>query len=573
MKRIVMIGDVGWSSFYHLGDEAMTELAIDALRERTDIEITLIAGEPDYAQQMYGVDAIKRIGFKRDRPPNIARTKQVLDHVKGGGVSGSLKPDDPALAVIEAVRRSDAVLIAGGGNLNSMFAHHIFERATLAKIARALGKPYALTSQTLGPLIYGEDREIVHDLLAEAAFIGTRESFTTDLAAELGGSAATIRRQVDDAFSLTACEEDRAAVADLTAEPFILASFAEKASTPMFTDGDYHGRLAELSRRLAEETGLRVLLVPHGGALPPAEATRDQLTDAKIARSSGHGRVVPTRMLTARQLIALTEQAELVIGTRYHAAIFAGAASIPFVSLAPNLYSSIRMRGAAENVGMEDFVLPLDSVDDIVATAVGAVEERSVLTERLRPQSQRRRAEHRQWWDFVVGSLLGLRSRGGNAETSVAPGVNAEDLVGPGAEAADPVATSAEAADPVAPGFFHAEAIENPFVENIDVVRERRKAVEDYGLVMALKDRKAARAKSDAAEAKAQLQHLRTELDRVQQHNRERESDPAVRAARRVETSGRAAAAGARRATAAARRIAAGASRRLGRLQAPRKEQ
>jgi colanic acid/amylovoran biosynthesis protein len=537
MKRIVMIGDVGWSRFYHLGDEAMTELAIDALRERTDIEITLIAGEPDYAQQMYGVDAIKRIGFKRDRPPNIARMKQVLAHVESDGARGSLKPDDPALAVIEAVRRSDAVLIAGGGNLNSMFAHHIFERATLAKIARAFGKPYALTSQTLGPLIYDEDKEIVHDLLAEASFIGTRESFTTDLAAESGGSAATIRRQVDDAFSLKAREEDRDAVADLTAEPFILASFAEKASTPMFSDADYHSRLAELCRRMAEETGLRVLLVPHGGALPPAEATRDQLTDAKIARASGHGRVVPARMLTARQLIALTEQAELVIGTRYHAAIFAGAAGVPFVSLAPNLYSSIRMRGAAENVGMEDYVLPLDSVDDIVATAVGAVAERSALTERLRPQSQHRRAEHRQWWDFVVGTLLGKQPRYGNEEH---PAVT-------GAAGADPVASGADAADPVAPGFFHAEVIENPFVENIDVVRERRKAVEDYGLVMALKDRKAARAKSEATEAKSQVQQLRTELERAQQRNEERESDPAVKAARRVERTGRRAAAFARK--------------------------
>ncbi|WP_432789508.1 polysaccharide pyruvyl transferase family protein [Brevibacterium sp. K11IcPPYGO002] len=504
MKRITMIGDVGWSRFYHLGDEAMTELAIDELRARADIAITLVAGEPQHASEMYGVDAVRRIGFRRDRRPNTSRLKTILDYVAGD--RNALKADDPAIDVIEAVRDSDAVIIAGGGNLNSMFAHHIYERATLAKIARALGKPYALTSQTLGPLIYDEDRDIVHDLLAEAEFVGTRESYTTQLAADLGRGSATVRRQVDDAFSLTARDEDRSAVSDLTERPFILASFAEKASTPMLSDDDYHGRLAELTRRLAEDTGLRVLLVPHGGALPPAPETRDQLTDMKIAQASGHAEVVPTRMLTARELIALTEQAQLVVGTRYHAAIFAGAAGIPFISLAPNLYSSIRMRGAAENVGMEDYVLPLDSVDDIVSTAVGAVGNRDELRGRLRSQSQKRRAEHRKWWDFVVAKMLG--DTPGAAETE-------------------------------APGFFHAEAIDNPFVDNIGVVRERLNAVQNYGLVMALKDRKAARANEEVQAVKSQLQRVRTERDEARRRNERREAEPVVRAARRVESASR----------------------------------
>lgn len=512
MKRITMIGDVGWSRFYHLGDEAMTELAIDALRERTDIEITLIAGEPQYAAEMYGVDAISRIGFKRDRGPNITRLEKVLEHVASNGTRSSLKANDPALKVIEAVRDSDAVLIAGGGNLNSMFAHHIYERATLAKIARALGKPYALTSQTLGPLIYDEDRAIVHDLLAEAEFIGTRESYTTEFAEELGSGAATVRRQVDDAFSLTASSDDRAAVADLADEPFILASFAEKASTPMVSDADYHARLAALTRRLADDTGLTVLLVPHGGALPPAEETRDQLTDVKIARASGSAKVVPTRMLTARQLVALTEQAALVIGSRYHAAIFAGAAGVPFISLAPNLYSSIRMRGAAENVGMENFVLPIDSVDDIVTTAEGALRDRDELTEALREQSEKRRAEHRRWWDFLVAKTFG----------------------------------QAESA-PEAPGFFHAAEIDNPYVDNLDVLHERLNAVQDYGLVMALKDRKLAKAKAEANHAKSTVKRLQSELDAARRGNEKTESEPAVRAARRVESTGSKAAALARR--------------------------
>lgn len=516
MKRMTMIGDIGWSRFYHLGDEAMTEFALDALRERANVEITLIAGEPDYAAAMYGVNAISRIGFKRDRPPNIARLQTILDHARSDGLRGGLAADDPAIGVIEAVRDSDAVLIAGGGNLNSMFAHHIFERAALAKIARIFGKPYALTSQTLGPLIYDEDRGIVHDLLAEAEFVGTRESYTTRLVGELGAGDATVRRQVDDAFSLTAGDSDRQAVADLAHGPFVVASFAEKASSPMISDPDYRERVIEIVRRIAEETGLRVLLVPHGGAFSPASPTRDQLTDAQIATAVENESVQATRMLTARQLVALTERAEFVIGTRYHAGIFAGAAAVPFISLAPNLYSSIRMRGAAENVGMRDFVLPLDSIDDIVDTAAGVARNRDSLQATLRERSEARRHEHRKWWDFLVETTLGREGTRASAEALPAEG-------------------------PEAPGFFPADEVPNDFLANVELVRERLNAVQDYGLVMAVKDRRAALARTEANRLKAKLKRAEGRIERAEATIRRAESQqelrerkPAMRAIRRV---------------------------------------
>lgn len=498
MKRITMIGDVGWSRFYHLGDEAMTELAIDALRARTDIEITLIAGEPEYAAEMYGVDAIPRIGFKRDREPNIARMEKVLEHVETKGGRSSLKAGDPALKVIDAVRASDAVLIAGGGNLNSMFAHHIYERVTLGRIAQLLGKPYALTSQTLGPLIYDEDRKLVYEFLADAEFVGSRESYTTTFAKQVGGKRAVVRRQVDDAFSLEPHEEDRRAVDDLTAEPFILASFAEKASSPVLSDSAYHAHLVDITRRLADETGLNVLLVPHGGGLPPAALTRDQLTNDQIATEVGRESVRPTRMLTARELIALTERAEFVIGTRYHAGIFAGASAVPFISLVPNLYSSIRMRGAAENVGMEQFVLPVDSIDDVVATGVGVAENRQVIAGVLQDSAAQRRAEHGDWWDFVVAHTVG----DGSGEKPSASSVPA-------------------------PGFFHAEELENRFDSAPSANRARLKAIEEYGLLLAKRDRQLAVAKKQAQEATRELQACNAKLEK-------QENMRSVRAARTV---------------------------------------
>lgn len=477
MKRITMIGDVGWSRFYHLGDEAMTEFAIDALRDRSDIEITLIAGEPDYAGEMYGVEAIPRIGFKRDREPNIARMKRILEFAETDGRSGTLSANDPAVTVISSVRDSDAVLIAGGGNLNSMFAHHIYERVTLGRLAKLFGKPYALTSQTLGPLIYDEDRKLVYEFLADAEFVGSRESYTTQFAKDVGGKRAVVRRQVDDAFSLKARDEDRRAVADLVQQPFVLASFAEKASSPVLSDKSYHSKLIEITRRLYDETGLDVLLVPHGGGLPPAAPTRDQHTNEQIVGEVGRDGVTATRMLTSRELIALTEQAEFVIGTRYHAGIFAGAAAVPFISLVPNLYSSIRMRGAAENVGMEQFVLPVESVDDIVQTGVGVAKNRHELQRSLTESCARRRAEHEEWWDFVVAHTIG----DGSGEKPSASSVPA-------------------------PGFFHAEELANRFDSAPSANRARLAAIEEYGLLLAKRDRQLAVARKQAKVATEALE-------------------------------------------------------------------
>ncbi|UVI35203.1 polysaccharide pyruvyl transferase family protein [Brevibacterium spongiae] len=498
MKRITMIGDVGWSRFYHLGDEAMTELAIDALRDRTEVEITLIAGDPQHAAEMYGVDTIARIGFKREREPNLARMERVLAFAESDGARGGLRPNDPARTVIEAIRDSDAVLIAGGGNLNSMFAHHIYERVTLGRLAKLFGKPYALTSQTLGPLIYDEDRKLVYEFLADAEFLGSRESYTTRFAKEVGGKRAVIRRQVDDAFSLEARDEDRHAVADLVKEPFIVASFAEKASSPVLSDADYHAHLVDITRQLSEETGLTLLLVPHGGGLPPAAPTRDQLTNDQIVAEVSRSNVISTRMLTARELVALTEEAEFVIGTRYHAGIFAGAAGVPFISLVPNLYSSIRMRGAAENVGMEQFVLPVESVDDIVRTGVGVSQSRDEFRAALKDSSARRRAEHAEWWDFVVAHTIGVDS-GEKPSASSVP----------------------------APGFFHADELANRFDSAPSANRARLSAIEEYGLLLAKRDRQLAVARQKAKEVTQALEVSNARHER-------QDSMLSVRAARRV---------------------------------------
>lgn len=405
--HLVLIGDVGWRRLYHLGDEAMTEHAIDALRARGVGRISLIAGDPEHAAQMYDVETLPRLGhLVRRRRGNRKRQDAVLAHL---AQRRSLPDDDPALAVIEAVRQCDGVIVCGGGNLNSMYDLHIYERSTLAKIAKALGKPYALSSQTLGPLVYESDRPLMSELVAEALVVGARESYTLALASELGGAGAQVRQQVDDAFSLTARAEDRAAVSDLTGEPFVLMSFAQHPASPALDVPAYRDMVAQVCREVAERTQRQVLLVPHAGAFAGHEPVQDQLANEEVVALADHRKVRATRTLTSRQLVAMTEAADMVIGSRYHAGVIAARAATPYIAAPSNLYSSVRMRGAARNMGLESFVLPFDhDATGVIESAVAllnAPDEHGKVVEHMRTAAQLRAAEHEDWWDTLIAAF------------------------------------------------------------------------------------------------------------------------------------------------------------------------
>lgn len=117
--KIVILGDIGWQFLYHLGDEAMTEAAIDMLKQRGVEDITLIAGKPAVAEAFYGLPAVKRAGFSSKW--SRERLESHLEHVGRILEHGTFESD----TVYAAARDADAVIIAGGGNMNSDHFFHL----------------------------------------------------------------------------------------------------------------------------------------------------------------------------------------------------------------------------------------------------------------------------------------------------------------------------------------------------------------------------------------------------------------------------------------------------------------
>ena len=217
--KIVLIGDIGWRNLYHLGDEAMTEAAIKMLRTRGIDDITLTAGHPEVAEAFYGLPTVPRVGYwgawSRAKMESRLRDldTELVSHTDTGGT---------ATDIITAIARADAVLIAGGGNMNSQHVQHLFERLSIMRIAKHFAKPLVVTSRTVGPLLDDKDVPLVKEILDYASLFGARESDTFELLKSFEGRDSVVKQCMDDAMMLTAEVEDIAAMAKYVTSRYVI---------------------------------------------------------------------------------------------------------------------------------------------------------------------------------------------------------------------------------------------------------------------------------------------------------------------------------------------------------------
>ncbi len=401
--KILVQGDLGQVA-YHVGDEAMAIAAADELRARLQAGIVLLTRDPGQTKELYGTDAIDTLVFPW--PP--AERSNHLDLVRRAarGDRTALPAQDSVWRVIDEVKSADGVLIAGGGNMNSLYGWLLYERAALGLIAKELGKPLVVSGQTFGPTLLPQDQQVLHELLDYAALVGAREASSYALGFQMGLGSEKLTRVLDDAsFLVPPGSEDEHHPAgeefEFPTGPFIAATFGPES----WRDGTRSlAKLGEVLDRAVELTGLPVYLIPHVGPLGEEGLGGDHESHETVLAHSQSGRVRVCPVLPAPAAAALTVAAELVLTNRYHPAVFGLAAGVPVVALANDSYSDVRLHGAMGNWGVQDWALPLSSLaiggfDLAIAEAwTRRVEIREHL-ESLRPQI---RAVHENWWDAVA---------------------------------------------------------------------------------------------------------------------------------------------------------------------------
>jgi len=375
--HFVAIGDIGpVDGMLHVGDEAMFEALVLELRARGVDRITAISSNVDDTRARYGVDAVEGLGFTADREHN----EQLLAR----GVSG---------AVREAVEQADAVVVAGGGNMTSIWPSHVYTRAALGRLAASAHVPFMVSGQTIGPQLNERDSELVGEMLSTSALFGVRESDSLALCSSLG---TTPFLNADDASFL----------ADLTTsrEPLPLIPYALVSLSTHTAEHDkaaFVGAMAELLDEVARHTA--VVFSAHFAPLagpPRGDELMHERVRSAMTQPSG-----VVRVQDSATSAKLARRAELVISSRYHPVVFAVSGGVPSIGVPVDDYTTTKLTGALGNFGQSS-LLPIEQLGDGADLFFDVWKARDLIRGRGLAEADAQRAASAQWWDRIVRAAV-----------------------------------------------------------------------------------------------------------------------------------------------------------------------
>ena len=387
--RVLVIGDIGQHT-YHVGDEAMTIASAQALSEG-GAAVTLMTRDVGHSARYIGAAAhetaepYKYLPFflfpwaPAERELTLAALECVLAQLHADRERPSTSelvalPQVQALPEVlhplaqtvermvefaDAIATMDAVVVSGGGNLNSRYGWLLYERAAAVRAAEHAGVPVYVTGQSLGPVLNPEDAQVLERMLRTARSVTVREHSSLAWCRERGIDA---RLSVDDATDY------------LPASPARTLHYAEGVSAGQALDElperyvcvtvnecteQQAQQIACLLDNMWREHGYAPVFLSHFGD-PQNPESGDIQTHQRIAEQlspSTPATLLP--ILHADQSVTVHRGAAFTLTSRYHPAVFSAAAGIPVLALVPDAFTQMRVGGALRQYGLGEFTLPL----------------------------------------------------------------------------------------------------------------------------------------------------------------------------------------------------------------------
>ena len=398
--RVLVIGDIGQHT-YHVGDEAMTIASAQALSEG-GAAVTLMTRDVDHSARYIGAavyhEAVNHEAAQHEagapyeylpfflfpwapaeRELTLAALECVLTELHADRERPSVTelvalPQVQALPEVlhplaqtvermvefaDAIATMDALVVSGGGNLNSRYGWLLYERAAAVRAAEHAGVPVYVTGQSLGPVLSPEDAQVLERMLRTARSVTVREHSSLAWCRERGIDA---RLSVDDATDY------------LAASPARILHYAEGVSAGQALDElperyvcvtvnecteQQAQQLARLLDNMWREHGYASVFLSHFGD-PQNPESGDIQTHQRIAEQlspSTPATLLP--ILHADQSITVHRAAAFTLTSRYHPAVFSAAAGIPVLALVPDAFTQMRVGGALRQYGLGEFTLPL----------------------------------------------------------------------------------------------------------------------------------------------------------------------------------------------------------------------
>ena len=398
--RVLVIGDIGQHT-YHVGDEAMTIASAQALSEG-GAAVTLMTRDVDHSARYIGAavnhEAVNHEAAQHEagapyeylpfflfpwapaeRELTLAALECVLTELHADRERPSVTelvalPQVQALPEVlhplaqtvermvefaDAIATMDALVVSGGGNLNSRYGWLLYERAAAVRAAEHAGVPVYVTGQSLGPVLSPEDAQVLERMLRTARSVTVREHSSLAWCRERGIDA---RLSVDDATDY------------LAASPARTLHYAEGVSAGQALDElperyvcvtvnecteQQAQQIARLLDGMWREHGYAPVFLSHFGD-PQDPTSGDIQAHQRIAEQlspSTPATLLP--ILHADQSVTVHCGAAFTLTSRYHPAVFSAAAGIPVLALVPDAFTQMRVGGALNLYGLGEFTLPL----------------------------------------------------------------------------------------------------------------------------------------------------------------------------------------------------------------------
>ena len=398
--RVLVIGDIGQHT-YHVGDEAMTIASAQALSEG-GAAVTLMTRDVGHSARYIGT-AVNREAANHEvanheagapyeylpfflfpwapaeRELTLAALECILAQLHTDRERPSITelvalPQVQALPEVlhpleqtvermvefaDSIAAMDAIVVSGGGNLNSRYGWLLYERAAAVRAAEHAGVPVYVTGQSLGPVLSPEDAQVLERMLRTARSVTVRERSSLAWCRERGIDA---RLSVDDATDYP------------VASPARTLHYAEGISAGQALDelpehyvcvtvnectNQQAQQIARLLDGMWREHGYAPVFLSHYGD-PQDPTSGDIQAHQRIAeRLSPSTPATLLPILHADQSIAVHRAAAFTLTSRYHPAVFSAAAGIPVLALVPDAFTQMRVGGALSLYGLGEFTLPL----------------------------------------------------------------------------------------------------------------------------------------------------------------------------------------------------------------------
>ena len=397
---MLVIGDIGQHT-YHVGDEAMTIASAAALSEG-GAAVTLMTRDVGHSARYIGAavnhEAVNHEAAQHEagapyeylpfllfpwapaeRELTLAAFECVLtelhaDREHPSTAELSVLPQVQALPEVlhplaqtvermvefaDAIAAMDAVVVSGGGNLNSRYGWLLYERAAAVRAAEHAGVPVYVTGQSLGPVLSPEDAQVLERMLRTARSVTVREHSSLAWCRERGIDA---RLSVDDATDY------------LAASPARTLHYAEGVSAGQALDElperyvcvtvnecteQQAQQLARLLDNMWREHGYAPVFLSHFGDPQNPESGDIQVHQRIAEQLSPSTPATLLPILHADQSITVHCGAAFTLTSRYHPAVFSAAAGIPVLALVPDAFTQMRVGGALNLYGLGEFTLPL----------------------------------------------------------------------------------------------------------------------------------------------------------------------------------------------------------------------